>query len=143
MMAVNRRLSLFVLAVAVAPLQEAKAQAGRLDGAWLEEGTSCASVFVATPHAVAFKRPANAFAPAFIVSGRRISTPLATCRLVGVAPDGERQILRLSCATAVAMDTARAIVSVAGDGNLYRYHSVEGGISTKYLRCTRDALKAP
>ena len=69
-MAANRRLLLFVLAVAVAPLQQAKAQAGHLQGAWLEEGWSCASVFVATLNGVAFKRPANAFAPAFIVSGK-------------------------------------------------------------------------
>lgn len=142
-MAANRRLLLFVLAVAVAPLQQAKAQAGHLQGAWLEEGWSCASVFVATLNGVAFKRPANAFAPAFIVSGKRLSTPLATCRLVGVVPKGERQILRLSCVTAVTADTARAIFSVASDANVYRYNSVEGGIATKYLRCTREALKAP
>lgn len=143
MIVVNRRLSLFVLAMAVASLQEAKAQAGRLQGAWLEEGSSCASVFVATPNAVAFKRPASAFAPAFIVSGRRLSTPLATCRLVGVATSGERQVLRLSCVTAVAMDSARAVFSTADDGKLYRHHSLEGGIATTYQRCTRDTLKAP
>lgn len=143
MIAVNGRLSLLVLVMAVAPLQEAWPQAGRFQGAWLEEGSSCASVFVATPNAVTFKRPASAFAPAFIVSGKRLSTPLATCRLAGVAPSGERQVLRLSCATSVAKDSARAIFAMAGDGNLYRYHSVEGGIATKYLRCTRDALKAP
>ena len=142
-MPVNRRLSLFVLAMAVAPLQQARAQAGPLQGAWLEEGSSCASVFVATPNAVAFKRPANAFAPAFIVSGKRLATPLATCRLVGAASNGDRQVLRLSCATTVAVDSARAIFSMAGDGKLYRHHSVEGGIATTYQRCTRDTLKAP
>ena len=143
MILADRRMSLFVLAMALAPLQDAQAQARTLQGAWLEEGSSCASIFLATPNAVAFKRPASAFAPAFIVSGNRLSTPLATCRLVGVAPSGERQVLRLSCATSVSMDTARAIFSVAGDGNLYRYSAMEGGIATKYMRCTRDALKAP
>lgn len=143
MILADRCTSLFVLAVALAPLQDAKAQAGPLQGAWLEEGSSCTSVFLATPKAIAFKRPASAFAPAFIVSGKRLSTPLATCRLVGVVPSGERQVLRLSCATSVSIDTARAIFSVASDGNLYRYHSMEGGIATKYMRCARDVLKAP
>lgn len=142
-MAVNRRLSLFVLAVAIAPLQEAGAQARPLQGAWLEEGSSCASVFVATPNVIAFRRPASAFAPAFIVSGKRLSTPLATCRLVGITANGERQILHLNCATTVSADSARAVFSMASDGKLYRHHSVEGGIASIYQRCTRDTLKAP
>lgn len=142
-MAVNRRLSLFVLAVAIAPLQEARAQTRPLQGAWLEEGSSCASVFVATPNVIAFKRPASAFVPAFIVSGKRLSTPLATCRLVGITAGGERQILRLNCATAVSTDSARAVFSMASDGKLYRHHSVEGGIASVYQRCTRGSLKAP
>lgn len=143
MIVVNRCLLLVAMAVAIAPLQDARAQAGRLQGAWIEEGSSCDSVFVATPSAVAFKRPANAFAPAFVVSGRRLSTPLATCRLTGISPNGPRQVLRLNCTTSVASNTARAVLAPAEDGGIYRYHAAEGGIATKYLRCTRDALKAP
>jgi len=143
MIVVDRRLFLFVLAMAAPPFEDALAQAGRLQGAWLEEGSSCASVFVATPTAVAFKRPASAFAPAFIISGQRLSTPLATCRLAGMSPSGERQVLRLNCTTTVATDSARAVFAPAADGRLYRYHSLEGGIATTYQRCTRDALKPP
>lgn len=143
MIAVNRCLALFVLAMAAAPLQEAKAQAGRLQGAWLEEGSSCDSVFRATPNAVAFKRPASAFMAAFIISGRRLSTPLANCRLTGISPNGPRQVIRLNCTTSVGTDTARAVLAPAEDGGIYRYHSAEGGIATKYQRCTRDTLKAP
>ena len=143
MFVMNRRLSMLVLVLALVPIQGAWSQAGRLQGAWLEEGTPCASVFVATRNAVAFRRPASAFAPAFIVSGRRLSTPLATCRLVGVSPTGDRQLVRLSCTTSVATDTARAILALAADGAIYRYHSLEGGIASRYQRCTRDTLKAP
>ena len=143
MNAVKRRFCLLVLALATTPLHGALAQPGQIQGAWLEEGSACADVFAATRNAIAFKRPANAFAPAFIVSGQRLSTPVATCRLVGINRSGERQVLRLSCMTAVAIDSARAIVSIGADGNLIRHHSAEGGISTKYQRCTRDVLKAP
>ena len=143
MTVVNRCLFLLALALTAAPWQGAHAQAGRLQGAWVEEGSPCDSVFVTTPKIIAFKRPANAFAPAFIVSGRRLSTPLATCRLISISPSGARQVLRLSCTTSVASDTARAVLAPAEDGGIYRYHSVEGGIATKYRRCTPDDLKAP
>lgn len=143
MIVINRRLSLLVLAVAVVPLQDARAQPARLQGAWLEEGSSCASVFVATPNGVAFKRPASAFAPAFIIAGRRLSTPLASCRFVSGSSNGERQVIRLSCTTSVTTETAHAVLAPAEDGSLYRYHSVEGGLASKYQRCSRDALKAP
>lgn len=143
MIVMDHRLLLFALAVAALPLQEAQAQASALQGAWLEEGSSCASVFVATPKAIAFKQPASAFAPAFIISGRRLATPLATCGLAGVGHSGERLVLRLNCTTSIAPSTARAVLSPAGDGSLYRHHSLEGGIATKYQRCTRDSLKVP
>lgn len=142
MIVLNRCLLFLALAVAVVPLQDARAQAGRLQGAWLEEGTSCDSVFIATANAFAFKRPASAFTAAFIISGRRLSTPLAMCRLAGLSESGARQVIRLNTTT-VATDTARAVLGLADDGGLYRYHSMEGGIATKYQRCSRDALKAP
>lgn len=143
MVVVNRCLFLVAMAVALAPPQNAQAQAGRLQGAWIEEGSACDSAFEATQKGVAFKRPASAFAPAFIVSGNRLSTPLAVCRLIGISPNGPRQVVRLNCTTSVATDSARAVFAPADDGGIYRYHSVEGGIATKYLRCSRDALKAP
>jgi hypothetical protein len=143
MSAMKRRVCLLVLSLAATPLHGALAQSGQIQGAWLEEGSTCTDVFVPTRNAIAFKRPANAFAPAFIISGQRLSTPLATCRLVGVNRSGERRILRLSCMTAITIDSARAIVSLGADGKLTRYHSAEGGIATEYQRCTRDALKAP
>lgn len=136
-----RRLPLLLAPLLLAPLQEARAQAS-LQGAWLEEGTPCSEVFIASARGIAFRRPANAFAPAFIVSGKQLSTPLATCRLAGRSAKGERQVLRLSCTTTVATDTARAIFSPATDGGMYRYHSLEGGIATRYQRCSRDSLKA-
>lgn len=143
MIFVKHRLSLFVLAMALAPIQQAWPQAGPLQGACLEDGSSCAGVFVATRRGVAFKRPASAFAPAFIVSGRQLSTPLATCRLVGINASGDRRVARLHCTTSVATDTARLILSPATDGGVYRYHSLEGGIATRYQRCIRESLKNP
>ncbi|TCR66607.1 hypothetical protein EV560_104488 [Bosea sp. BK604] len=143
MIGMAHRISLGLLAIAVAtPFQGALAQTSSLQGAWLEEGLSCGSVYTTARSAMAFKRPASAFIPAFIISGKRLSTPLATCRIVNVTTSGDRQIMSLHCTTSIASDSARAVLAPTSDGGLLRYLAAEGGIATKYQRCDRDNLKA-
>ena len=137
------RSHLLALALAALPASGALAQATVFEGAWLEEGQICADVFVAAGKRMGFRRPANAFAAAFVVSGRQLATPLATCRIGRISPQGERQMMHLNCTTAIATDTARAVLSLAQDGGLYRYTAPEGGTATRYRRCTPETLKAP
>lgn len=134
---------LFVIAFAALATQGARAQSPPFQGAWLEEGQICGNVFVAAGATLAFKRPANAFAAAFVIRGQRLSTPLANCRISRTSTQGERQVMHLTCTTAIATDTARAVLSPSQDGGLYRHSEVEGGIAIKYRRCTPEALKSP
>jgi hypothetical protein len=39
----------------------------------------------------------NIFVPALMISGSKITTPAAVCRIRSITPSGERQILTLSC----------------------------------------------
>lgn len=138
---IARRISLCLLTIAaVAPMRGALAQTSDFQGAWLEDGIPCASAFVATSKAIGFKRPASVFIPAFIISGQRLSTPMASCRIANVTPNGDRQILRLSCTTSISNDTAHAFLAPAPDGGIYRYLSAEGGVATKFQRCDRAKL---
>lgn len=141
MMRIFRRIYLSFLAIAAAsPVQAASSQLN-LQGAWIEEGLSCASVFVATRNAVSFRRPANAFAPAFVISGKRLTTPLASCRMVNIKPSGNRQIMNLDCTTSVASNAARVVFAPAQDGRIVRYFVEGGSIAAKYQRCDRQDLK--
>jgi hypothetical protein len=106
-----------------------------LQGAWLQQSMSCDQVFVSTKRGMAFRKPVDMFAPAFIVSGSRITTPGATCRIQSVSLKGDRKVLSLSCATSIAVDTAKAVLSVAQDGSLYRYTSEDDKDGSKYDRC--------
>lgn len=135
----------FLLAAAFAVLvsQAAWALPAPYQGSWLEEGQSCANVFVAKGRTISFKRPANAFASGFVIRGRQLSTPLATCWIGRITPAGERQVLDLSCTTSIATNSARAIFALAQDGGLHRYGDPEGGSATRYRRCTPETLKAP
>lgn len=133
---------LLAMVLAASATQPVRAQTP-FEGVWLEEGQICANVFVGTGKTLMFKRPANAFAAAFIIRGRRLSTPLGTCRIGRVDQQGPRQVVHLSCTTAISTDAAQAVFSPAQDGGLYRHSSVEGGITTRYRRCTPDDLQRP
>ncbi|MGX5735854.1 hypothetical protein [Bosea thiooxidans] len=138
---VARRTGQCLLAIAAAaPMHGALSQTSDFQGAWLEEGIPCASAFVATSKAIDFRRPASVFVPAFIITGRQLSTPMAACRIANVRSNGDRQILSLSCTTSISNDTAHAFLAPAPDGGLYRYLSAEGGVATKFQRCDRAKL---
>jgi hypothetical protein len=78
--------------------------------------------------------------PAFIITGKRLSTPMAACRIADVRSNGNRQILSLRCTTSISSDTAHAFLAPAPDGGLYRYLAAEGGVATKFQRCDRGNL---
>lgn len=106
-----------------------------LQGAWVEPSLSCGEVFVAKGKGLAFRQPANAFASAFIVSGDRLSTPLATCRIRAYATEGDRRALILSCANAVGTADVRAYISPTQDGALLRYLNEMDKTGSRYQRC--------
>ena len=107
-----------------------------LTGAWIQGGSQCEEVFTRTGKSVSFKKPVNAFAPAFIISGSQIRTPLASCRIKGAKRSGDRRILALACATSVAVDEVPATLEPSADGTLRRYLNAEDKVGSKYERCS-------
>jgi len=124
----------FCLAVS-AGVPSAAAVESSLAGAWVQ-GMSCTEVFARSGKGVSFKKPVNVFASAFIISGSQIRTPQASCRIKGVKRSGERRILNLACATAVAHDEAPAILAPSADGTLHRYLNAADTTGTRYERCS-------
>ena len=106
-----------------------------LQGAWLQQSFSCARVYSPAGKSVSFIKPVNAFAPAFIISGRRLRTPLASCRIRLVKPGADRQVLALDCATTVAANEVVAFIAPMPDGTLSRFADDEDRIGTPYKRC--------
>ncbi|WP_246776548.1 hypothetical protein [Microvirga sp. VF16] len=106
-------------------------------GAWLAQGPSCADVYSSDGKAASFRRPVDIFAPAFIVSGNRLRTPMASCRIRSTKPTEDRHTLLLDCANAVAGNEVRVLMAMMPDGSLKRYLNEQDTTGTSYQRCSR------
>ena len=101
------------------------------------QGPSCADVYSSAGKGTSFRKPVDIFAPAFIVSGNRLRTPMASCRIKSVRPTGDRQLLVLDCANAVSVDEVRVLMATLPDGSLRRYFNDQDTTGTPYQRCSR------
>ena len=86
-------------------------------GTWVLDGRGCADVYASDGKATAFKKPVDIFAPAFIISGRRLRAPMASCQIKSVRPVGDRQLLLLDCMNAVAGNEVRILHGACGRGS--------------------------
>jgi hypothetical protein len=124
------------LAASLAAGQAHSADAS-FEGAWLESGsTACEDVFSGAGKATSFKKPVNLFVPAFIVRGSRLRTPQTSCKILRIAPVGDRRRLSLECATPVAVEKTTALLSLSADGALRRYFNEEDSAGSGYKRCS-------
>lgn len=110
---------------------------GAYQGAWLAQGSECAEIYTSTGEGTSFRRPVDLFAPAFIISGNRLRTPQASCRIKSIRPTGDRQLLSLDCANAVAGSEVRTLIAALPDGSLRRYFNEHDTTGTPYQRCSR------
>jgi hypothetical protein len=106
-------------------------------GAWVLSGHDCQDVYASAGKKASFKKPLDMFAPAFIVSGRRLTTPAATCRIRSVSPAGDRELLHLDCANAVAANDVRVLLAAAPPDGLKRYYGEHDPTGVDYRRCAR------
>jgi hypothetical protein len=127
--------ALGVLLAATTAASAAPPDLAAYQGAWVEQNVACDAVFAAGPKGLAFRKPVDLFAPAFILSGNRIRTPQASCRITAVRRLGDRDALTLSCSNAVSVSSVTALLARAPDGTLKRFFDGKDTIGTSYARC--------
>jgi len=130
-------LGLGLAAFAAASAAMAQGGLAAYQGAWLSGGADCPEVYASAGKGASFKRPIDIFAPAFIVSGSRLRTPQASCRIKSVRPSGDRQLLALDCANAVSGNEVRVLMAPQPDGSLKRYFNAQDTTGTTYKQCSR------
>lgn len=106
-------------------------------GAWLSGSADCADVYASSGKGTTFKKPVDIFAPAFIISGDRLRTPQASCRIRSIRPGADHQLLVLNCTNAVAGNEVRVFMTLDPDGSLKRYLNEQDTTGTAYKRCSR------
>ncbi len=121
--------------LAAVAAQAAPAGLPAYQGAWVLSGRDCAELFSVTGRNLSFRKPVDLFAPAFIVSGQRLRTPMASCRVRSIRAVDGRDHLDLDCANAVAANDVRVIMAPGKDGTLTRYYSDQDPTGIAYRRC--------
>ncbi len=105
-------------------------------GSWVLDGRDCADVFSSGGKGATFKKPVDIFAPAFVISGKRLRTPMASCQVKSSRPGKDRQIFVLDCANSVASNEVRVQLATSPNGTLKRYYSDQDPTGVTYRRCS-------
>ena len=106
-----------------------------LQGAWISGSAACESVFTGAKTGPRFKKPVDVFAAAFIVSGKKLSTPGASCRIGSIKSDGELTRAKLMCTNQIANQGVEALFSLDADGKLRRHINETDQNGSIYTRC--------
>jgi hypothetical protein len=105
-------------------------------GAWAEQSLKCDDVFTSKDGRMMFKQPANIFAPAFIITGKRLTTPQAVCRLKNVKAGADRSYVTLRCANSVSDTDVHVSFAKLPDGRLARYFDDKDQSGSRYANCS-------
>jgi hypothetical protein len=131
-----------IIGATTGPAVTAQPQLSALQGAWLQQSSSCSEVFAKAGKGVTFKKSANEFVPGFIVSGSRLRTPVNSCRIGGIVPAGQRWMMKLNCSGSVSTMLANVQFSLSADGALLRYLNDQDTSGSRYERCTVGTMRA-
>lgn len=134
--AIVAALGLSLVSAAVSSPRAASGGLSDYQGAWVLEGRDCADVYASAGKAASFKKPVDIFAPAFLISGKRLRTPMATCHIKSIRPVKDRHLLILDCANAVAGQEVRVYMAPQPNGVLKRYYDDQDPAGTGYRRCS-------
>jgi hypothetical protein len=131
-----------VASLGAIPALPAQPQLSALQGAWLQQSSSCSEVFASSGKGVSFKKSVNEFVPAFIVSGSRLRTPVNSCRIAKIVPASNRWMMKLDCTGSVSTMIANVQFSLTDDGALLRYLNDQDTSGSRYERCTAKSARA-
>jgi hypothetical protein len=106
-----------------------------IQGAWVEQSQKCQDVIAFKGGKPVFKQPVNIFAPAMIITGKRLTTPQASCGLKSAKPDGDRVTVLLQCANSISTADVKLSLAKLPDGRLARYYDQNDQTGSRYVSC--------
>ncbi|MBB5764703.1 hypothetical protein HNR01_004347 [Methylorubrum rhodesianum] len=126
----------FISLAGVTPARAVDSSLSGYQGAWVLDGRDCADVFSSGGKVKAFKKPVDIFAPAFVISGKRLRTPMASCQIKSTQPNKDRHVFLLDCTNSVASNEVRVVMAISPDRGLKRYYGDQDPTGVAYRRCS-------
>jgi hypothetical protein len=123
----------FLVSLCCAPL--APAEAADLAGAWTTDATVCSKVFVKRGTRVSFATDAELSGSGFIIEGREIRGPAATCRIKTMKEDGAMTHMIAACATDIMLSDIQLSVRSIDADRISRIFPNMEGMEIPYYRC--------
>jgi hypothetical protein len=114
----------------------APAKAADLAGAWTTDAARCSKVFVRSDARVSFAKDAELSGSGFIIEGREIRGPAATCRIKATKEEGAVTHMIAACSTDIMLSDVQFSVRSVNANEILRMFPNMPGMETKYYRCS-------
>ena len=125
---------LFLMSLCTA-LPGASAEAADLTGVWATAADVCNKVFVKKGNRVSFAKNSDVYGSGFIIEGREIRGPAATCRIKTMKEDGAMTHMIAACATDIMLSDIQLSVRSIDADRISRIFPNMEGMEIPYYRC--------
>jgi hypothetical protein len=142
----TRQLPRNLIAALAAPLLvlliSSSSKAIDLNGMWATDTAQCEKVFVVKGGKASFQRNSGVYGNGFIIEGKRIRGPNASCTRTRTSENNETIHLMASCATDIMYSNVQFTLKVLGDDRVDRIFPGFDGMEVSYFRCPADGQAA-
>ncbi len=111
------------------------AHAQSVAGAYVASGTECKDTFSKNKSGIGFAKGVDIFAPAILIKGKKLYTPLAACSLKKASVNGDVHKLDLECASSISYASVAVYFRRGENGSLIRQADASGRDGDRYEKC--------
>ena len=106
-----------------------------LSGAWADQETACAKVFVKRGKRIAFSEDADLYGSGFVVEASQVRGRVATCAITSRKQDGAVVHLLTKCSTDIALQNVQFSLRVEEKNKIVRIYPGIPELDRSYFRC--------
>jgi hypothetical protein len=112
-----------------------------LTGLWASDADACNKIFVTKGKSASFSKNSELQARGFIIDGKKIRSPRATCTITRSKETGDVVSMVASCANDIMYSDMQFSLKVLGDGKVSRIFPefAEAEMAFIYYRCPSQA----
>lgn len=113
-----------------------RAEGADLTGVWATDAAVCNKVFTKSGDKVSFAKDADLHGNGFIIEGKQIRGPAATCRIKATKEEGAMVHMIAACATDIMLSDVQLSVKIIDADTIVRLFPGMPDIQSNYHRCS-------